>query len=432
MTDDFFKIQGLAGQRVLEGQIKNQKSKNCILPALGMSILFEGKLTMQGVPALRDVTSLFEALKGLGISLVYHDKKLLLDIPQKITSALPESESRKTRGIITFSGPLLARTGVCTIPDVGVGGCPIGARPIDLFLGYYAAAGAKIVYQEGMIRCEAAEGLVGCDYTFKKKSVTGTITAIMSASLAHGMTILRNCAIEPEVGHIAQFLADVGVQIDGIGTETITVVGRNGVPLQALKDFENIPDRIEAAGFVLLAVLLGKNISITEALPAHNTNLFELLRHIGVEHIVFDETSISVKTPEGFTLSQCGPFILETLEYPGFATDNQTPMATLATQLHGMSLIHENIFEDRVEKPAAQLQKMGADIEVLNKNSMHIRGPVALKGAEVTAVDIRTGFSLVLSALCAEGESIIHERHLIERGYEDLVGTLRSLGATIV
>ncbi len=422
------KITGLGDRRFIEGKINVSSSKNGIIPSMAATLMFESKVFLKNFPNINDTNSLLRALTFLGSKV--EKKGSVVEITNdNITSTdLPREEVKKTRGVIALTGPLLARFGGFSITKVG--GCSIGERPIDFYLEFYRALGAEIKEDGEKIICTAKE-LTGVDFTFKRKSVVATYVCAMTASLSKGRTILRNCALEPEVTGVLNFLKENGVSIEGIGTDTLTIDGSDGKLLKAKTEFVNGPDRIETCGLVLLGVLAAKDLTISNCNTDEIKSLLDVLNSIQFKGITVEKNSINIKPPEGFSLSKCKPFKLETEEYPGFPTDVQTQMLVLATKLNGTSHMKENIFEWRIRKQVEEIKKFGGIVNIKSDSEVELTGPVKLTGTEVDALDIRAGFAFIILSVIAEGVTKINNVSLIERGYENIWERLGSIGLIV-
>ncbi len=350
------------------------------------------------------------------------------------------------RASVVLTGPLLARFGKVTFPAPG--GCVIGARPIDLFIEGYKKMGAMVTLKDGLYHISAPNGLSGMDNFFHIVSVGGTETLMMAAILAKGKTILSNCAKEPEIVNVAEWLVSCGAKIKGAGTSTIEIVG-NGRNMHQTDNFNNndklldpighfvtIPDRIETGSFLLLGALCASDLTIDDCEPKHIESLLHLLDDSGVPVVVKKsrkaggKSSIIIKADDNSS-HICKAFDIQTKEYPGFPTDLQAPAVTFLTQATGESHILETIFEGRF-KYVEDLCALGADITVLNPHEIKIKGPTSLVGpTDLYAHDIRAGFAIVMAALVAKGQFMVHNAHLIDRGYEDIEKRLCALGADV-
>jgi UDP-N-acetylglucosamine 1-carboxyvinyltransferase len=428
MTDpkhEVFKIKGLSGKRKLEGIIPVFGAKNAVLKVLAASPLFASPLTISNVPEIEDVHRSYELLEALGATRSSDTKRnVTITVPKKMITDLPTDIAKQFRASVVFTGPLLARYGKVSFPHPG--GCVLGGRPIDVFLTAYEKLGATITHKNERYYISAPKGLTGGHIHFRIPSVTGTETVLMAASLAKGKTVLRNAAMEPEVVSLANFLQDSGVKIEGIGTPTLTIYGTNGKPLTAKKAYVTIPDRIEAGSFVVLAALLGKDVTITNCIPEHFESLLEHVKEMGV-HFETTKNSVRVFRNEKTILK---PVHIKTHEYPGFPTDLQSPMLVALTQAKGESTVWETIFEDRLRYTEG-LQNMGANITTMNPLQVLVRGKTALRAKELQSPDLRAGIAFVIAAALATGTSTIGNVYNIDRGYENLDERLRAIGLSI-
>jgi len=314
-------------------------------------------------------------------------------------------------------GPLVARCGRARVSLPG--GCAIGARPIDLHIKGLERLGATIVQEHGYVEA-SAKRLKGAEIVFDKITVTGTEDLLMAATLAEGETIMQNCAREPEVADLADLLNKMGARIEGAGTSAIRVKG-----VEQLHGARHriIPDRIEAATFILAGALTGGDLNVAFCEPRHLDALLQKLQEVGVKTACGGE---SVRVMGDNPLKAAD---MVTAEYPGFPTDVQAQYMALATQADGTSILTENIFENRFMH-AQELVRMGANIKIEGSRAI-VRGKAPLSGAAVLASDLRASASLVLAALVAEGETIIDRVYHIDRGYEHIEEKLRGVGAQI-
>jgi UDP-N-acetylglucosamine 1-carboxyvinyltransferase len=325
------------------------------------------------------------------------------------------------RASVLALGPLLARFGKAKVSLPG--GCAIGTRPIDLHLKAFEELGAKVSLESGDVVAEAPDGrLKGADISFEKVTVTGTENVMMAASLAEGTTTIRNAACEPEIEDLAELLNKMGAKISGAGTGVIVVEG-----VESLGEAEHtiIADRIETGTFAVAAAITNGELEIANCRPDHIRTVIEKLTAAGVQIEERDATTIFVRRSSG-GLKACN---ITTEPHPLFPTDMQAQFMTLMTQAEGVSTIVETIFENRFMH-ASELIRMGADIQI-SGNTAVVNGPAKLTGAPIIASDLRASASLVLAALCAEGETLIDRVYHIDRGYEKIVRKLRSVGAQI-
>jgi UDP-N-acetylglucosamine 1-carboxyvinyltransferase len=395
----------IEGGKLLEGDIAVAGSKNASLAGLAASLLFKDKLSYKNIPEIEDIKRMEEL-----VGLCRKDKKVSRDI------------AKRFRASILVAGPMLALHRKVTFPHPG--GCLIGARPIDVFLDGWRAMGANVEEKEKDYFLEAPNGLHACDYTFRVRSVTGAEGIMMTAVLLQGKTTLRNVPIEPEVVFLEEFISSSGVSIDGIGTNTLIIEGRGGL-LDSTIPFVAPPDRIEAGTFLILGALVAKSIRITQFCAKNLEALLSVFSEAGINYKQESENIISI--------SKCNnikPITIHTAEYPGFATDLQAPITVLATQAKGESIINENIFEGRLQY-ITDLNRMGANIELLNSQRARVVGSTKLSGVPLESPDLRAGLAFVISALIADNISIVDNVYQIDRGYERIDKRLLALGASI-
>lgn len=325
------------------------------------------------------------------------------------------------RASILVLGPLLARFGHCEVSLPG--GCAIGQRPVDLHLKALEQMGAKIEIKGGYIQATCANGLKGSKIVFDKVTVGGTENILMAASLATGTTTIINAAKEPEIVQLCEVLQNAGVQIQGVGTSKLTIIGSDGKLLE-FKDFDIIPDRIEAGTYMCAAAITNSKLKINNIIPLHLEAIISKLEEMNFEIIQAHDSVTILPTDE------IKPVNIITSEYPGFPTDMQAQFMALATQANGTSTIDERLFENRFMH-VSELLRLGADIH-LNGNIATINGtPGKLNGTDVMATDLRASSALVLAALVAQGETDIHRIYHLDRGYEDLEGKLSKIGVNI-
>ena len=439
-TNDTFIVRGLGGRKSLKGTVAMSGAKNAALKAMCAAVLFDGPMTLKNIPETDDVYTIAEILVKLGAkvsgltarsgSAVTKGLTIKID-PTGITSTdIDSTLAQRMRASVTLTGPLLARYGQVTFPAPG--GCVIGQRPIDLFLSGYEKMGASVVVGESAYVITVPKKLNGTEIFFNMQAVGPTETLMQAAVLAKGTTILKNCALEPEIESIADWLNACGASISGAGTSTIVIKGTNSKLLSATKaPYVCIPDRIETGSFLILGALCAEELTLNNCRPDHIEALINILRESGAD-IQTRSQSIVVRNPAG-----TGPFKatnVKTHEYPGLATDLQAPLVTLLTQAEGDSTVFETIYENRF-KYTADLIGLGAAIKPVSQREILVHGPTPLSfnsGAKnLHAHDIRAGFAVVLAALVAEGTSTIENVHLIDRGYANLEGRLTALGAEV-
>ena len=411
----------IRGGNPLLGTVRISGAKNAALPAMAAALLTDEPVILENVPQVRDIETTRRLLSAMGaeVELGYGRARNRTSICCTNLSA-PEAsyELVKTmRASTLVLGPLVARCGRARVSLPG--GCAIGARPIDLHIKGLERLGAKIDQQHGYVEA-SAERLKGTEIVFDKITVTGTEDLLMAATLADGETIMQNCAREPEVADLADLLNKMGAKIEGAGTATIRI---NGVSKLHGAKHRVIPDRIEAATFIIAGALTDGDLNISGCEPKHLGALLQKLQEVGVSTKI-SRDSVRV---EGSSMLKAADVITE--EYPGFPTDVQAQYMALATQAVGTSIIAENIFENRFMH-ALEMVRMGANIKIEGRRAV-VRGKSQLSGAAVLASDLRASASLVLAALVADGETIIDRVYHIDRGYENIEEKLRMVGAQI-
>src|SRR6202167_2260181 len=411
----------IRGGNPLLGTVRISGAKNPALPCIAAALLTDQPVLLENIPQVRDIETTRKLLAAMGaeVELGYGRAHHRTTICAR-TLAAPEAsyELVKTmRASTLVLGPLVARCGRArfSLP----GGCAIGARPIDLHIKGLERLGARITQEHGYVEA-TTDRLKGAEIIFDKITVTGTEDLLMAAALADGETVMRNCAHEPEVADLADLLNKMGAHIEGAGTATILVKGvaklhgaRHGI----------IPDRIEAATFIIAGALTGGDINITGCNPSHLGAVLGKLKEVGVKTT---HTADSVRVMGDNPLRAAD---MVTEEYPGFPTDVQAQYMALATQAEGTSIITENIFENRFMH-AQELVRMGANIKIEGRRAI-VRGKTPLSAAAVLASDLRASASLVLAALVADGETIIDRVYHIDRGYEKIEEKLKAVGAQI-
>lgn len=434
-TKDKFVIEGLAGKKTLKGELAVNSAKNAVLKAMAASVLFEDTVTIESVPETEDTKRMLSLLSLLGASVaVAHGGMTAID-PSGIKSTdLDHQISESMRASITLSGPILARYGRVSFPAPG--GCVIGARPVDLFIDGYMKMGAKISHDGGRYVVTTTGKLRGAEIFFNLQTVGGTETLMMAGVLAEGRTVLKNCAMEPEIVSLAEYLVSCGAKISGYGTPTIIIdgggllkTGKGGKG--GKKSYKAIPDRIEAGCFIILGALSADDLKVTGIIPEHIESLTGLLKSSGVP-IEVGKDYVHIKRNGGIKNQSFRGFDVRTHEYPGFPTDLQAPVVAFLTQASGESKVFETIYEDRF-KYISNLKAMGADITSASSREVIINGGRELKATadELDAYDIRAGFATMISALTAQGTTTIKNAYYIDRGYEAIEERLWAIGAKV-
>jgi UDP-N-acetylglucosamine 1-carboxyvinyltransferase len=407
------------GGRKLNGTVKVEGAKNAVLPVIAASLLAsEEKSIISDVPTLSDVYTINEVLRYLGADVHFENNQVIVDASKELTTEAPFEYVRKMRASVLVMGALLARNGRARVALPG--GCAIGSRPIDQHLKGFEAMGATIKVGNGFIEAEVNGRLKGARIYLDFPSVGATENIIMAAALAEGTTVIENCAKEPEIVDLANYINAMGGIIRGAGTGTIRIEG-----VAYLKGAHHtiIPDRIEAGTFMVAAAITGGNVLVRGAVPEHLTSLVAKMEEMGVK-IVEEEDGLRVIGPENLK-----PIDIKTMPHPGFPTDMQSQMMALLLQAKGTSMITETVFENRFMH-VEEFRRMNGDIKIEGR-SVIINGPVGLQGAEVAATDLRAGAALILAGLCAEGHTRVTELKHLDRGYVDFHTKLASIGADI-
>lgn len=410
----------IEGQVSLSGEIEVKGAKNAALKIIPAALLSSEEISITNLPNIEDITRSLELMKDLGADVRRDKDKCEIKIKEIKKNELEPEYANKFRASIMFVGPMLARAGEVKFPLPG--GCVIGAggRPIDLFLAGFKAFGSEIKEKDNYFHLKAKK-LKGCNYFFPIISVTGTESLMMTAVLADGTTILNNCAMEPEIKALADYLIENGAKIKGAGTSTIIIEGVNQI---GAGQFKIIPDRIETGSFALMAAATKSEITINNCDPEHIQVLLTILNRIGIK---FEKGSDWLKIEPAKKIK---PYSIKTHEYPGFATDLQSPYTILMTQAEGSSLIHETIYDRRLLY-VDMLMQMGADIIMCDPHRIVVNGPTQLYGKKLTSPDLRAGIALLIAGLIARGQTEIDNIYQIDRGYENIDGRLRTLGAKI-
>lgn len=408
----------------LNGTIPISGAKNAALPLMAASLLTDDTLTLTNIPYLADIVTMANLLAQHGVDISFSSAATNIGRTMSLSSAnihnltAPYELVRTMRASVWVLGPLLARFGAAKVSLPG--GCAIGTRPIDLHLKALEQMGAHIELAEGYIHAHTHGKLKGAEIMFEKVSVGATANVMMAASLAEGVTTIRNAAREPEVCDLAYCLQKMGAKIDGIGHDTISI---EGVDKLSGCDYAIIPDRIEAGSFAAATAITGGDVELIGARMEHMQAIAEKFTAAGVEML---ETERGIRVIAGKKIQGID---IMTQPFPGFPTDMQAQMMAMLCVADGASMITETIFENRYMH-VPELTRMGAKIVVHGSSAM-IRGVSELTGAEVMATDLRASLSLVIAALAAQGETIIHRVYHLDRGYERLEEKLSACGAKI-
>ena len=406
------------GAKKLKGNINVSGSKNASLPILAASLLSTKKVYLKNLPEVKDIETMINLLKSLGSSIKNDKDKLTIDNSKQNKNFASYNLVKTMRAGILVLGPLLAKfkNAKVSLP----GGCAIGTRPIDVHLKALSKLGVKYKIKQGYVHARAPNGLRGSKIRFPKISVGATENLIIAACFAKGETTLSNCAIEPEIKDLVNFLKKMGCKINWIKKRSVKIVGVNKL-IEA--SFSVMFDRIEAGTYLIAAAVTEGNLRIKRIVPSIIQREINILKKIGSEiKIKKDEVHIIGK-------KKIKKINIKTAPYPGFPTDLQAQIMVLLCKANKNSLIKEDIFENRFMH-VAELNRMGAQI-VIDGNKALIKGNTKFAGAELMATDLRASVSLILAALAANGKSIINRIYHLDRGYENIEKKLKKVGARI-
>ena len=401
----------------LNGSVRIDGAKNAVLPIIAATLLAKGKSVLREVPNLKDVHVISDLLRHLGAEVEYEGTTLTVDATNLTTYDAPYELVRKMRASFLVMGPLLARFNQTKISMPG--GCAIGTRPIDLHLKGFKALGADVVMDHGFVEAKT-DKLVGSKLYLDFPSVGATENIMMAAVLAEGTTIIENAAEEPEIVDLANFLNEMGADVKGAGTNTIRI---KGVKELTATEHDVIPDRIEAATFMVAAAMTKGDITVENVILEHLKPVTAKLREAGCEVIEMDK-SIRVIGPEKLKAVD-----IKTLPHPGFPTDVQAQFMAMLTVSKGTGVVIETVFENRFMH-VAEFNRMGANIKIEGRSAI-VEGVEKLYGAKVNSTDLRAGAALILCGLIAEGETEIGEIYHIQRGYVDIDKKITALGGNI-
>jgi UDP-N-acetylglucosamine 1-carboxyvinyltransferase len=409
----------IKGSVPLRGEVTISGAKNAVLPIMAATLLTSEPCVIRRVPNLSDVKFMGQILTWLGAQVRFEGDTVRIQA-RKIKGAGDYDLIRKMRGSICVMGPLLARLKKAAVSLPG--GCVIGARPINLHLKGFEALGAKVTIENGYVQA-SAKRLIGAAMFLGGRAgstVLGTANVMMAATLAEGVTVIESAACEPEVVDLAQFLNAMGAQISGAGSPTLTITG---VKELHGAEHEVIPDRIEAATYAIAAVATNGEIKLRGARADHLRAVFDKLKDAGAD-IERCGADITVRRK-----GRLKPVDITTMPYSGFPTDVQAQMMALMALTPGISIITERIFESRFMH-VSELTRLGADIEIEGPSAI-VKGGKPLSGAPVMASDLRASAALVIAGLAARGTTQVNRVYHIDRGYENIDGKLRQLGARI-
>lgn len=409
------------GGKPLNGRVRVSSAKNAVLPIIAATMLASTPSRLVEVPHLEDVHTICEVISALGVKVTKDEanQEIRFDASEITATEAPYELVRRMRASFLVMGPLLARRREARISLPG--GCAIGSRPIDLHLKAFEALGATIEMGDGYVLASAPEGLKGNQIYLDFPSVGATENVIMAASMAEGKTIIENAAEEPEIVDLVTYLNSMGADIRGAGTNVIRIQG-----VKELKGATHtvIPDRIEAGTYLIAAAMAGGDVYVENALSEHLKPVVAKLKEAGVT-VQEDVDGIRVISDGNVKAVD-----IKTLPYPGFPTDMQAQFMAFTTIAKGTSTVMETVFENRFMH-VDELKKMGGQIRIEERRAI-VDGVPKLKGTEVRATDLRAGAALVCAGLAAEGVTKVTQLSHIDRGYDNLVGKLKGLGADIV
>ncbi len=406
------------GAKKLKGQIKISGSKNASLPILAATLLSNKKVYLQNLPRVKDIETMVSLLQSLGSKISFNKNNLAIDNKKQNKNFASYSLVKTMRAGILVLGPLLAKFGKAKVSLPG--GCAIGTRPVDIHLNALSKLGVKYKIVQGYVHAKAPKGLIGGKIKFPKISVGATENLIIAASYAKGTTVLSNCAIEPEIKDLVNFLKSMGCNINWISKRSIKIEGVSNVKEI---NYSVMFDRIEAGTYLIAAAVTEGNLKIQNVVPKIIQTEINTLKKIGVKikvkkdelHIVGNKKIKSIK--------------IKTAPYPGFPTDLQAQMMVLLCKANKQSVIKEDIFENRFMH-VAELNRMGAKISTVG-NKAKITGNINFEAAELMATDLRASVSLILAALTTKGKSVINRIYHLDRGYENIEKKLKKVGAKI-
>lgn len=412
----------------LRGEITANGAKNAATKMMASALLTREPVVLDNVPNIDAIRVQADLLRSIGVAVEFDPQSHQMTIVAEHldTAALSAELATKERATFVLVGPLLARVGECEAPRPG--GCNIGERPVDVHIRGLSKMGVEVLHLNGTYKARTT-GLRGARIYLDYPSHTGTESLMMAAVLAEGTTTILNACCEPEVVALAEHLTRMGAMIRGAGTGKIEIVG-----VHALHGTRTrvMPDRIEAGSFAIAAAATGGDVTIRKVVPEHLDSLMHKLDECGAEVFARDD-ALLVRRSRPLNAVE-----VQAMHYPGFPTDLQAPFCAMLTQAQGESIVYERVFDDRFGY-VEELRKLGGFIDangsngtVRHANKAYVHGPAKLEGAAVTALDLRCGIALTIAGLVAAGSTVIGDYHIVERGYEDLTGRFRSLGANLL
>jgi UDP-N-acetylglucosamine 1-carboxyvinyltransferase len=406
------------GAKKLKGQIKISGSKNASLPILAATLLSDKKVFLNNLPKVKDIETMISLLKSLGSKIRFNKNRVIVDNSKQNKKIASYNLVKTMRAGILVLGPLLAKFGIAKVSLPG--GCAIGARPIDIHLKALSKLGVKYKIIQGYVYATATKGLIGSKIRFPKVSVGATENLIIASSFAKGTTVLSNCAIEPEIKDLVNFLNKLGCNLKWIAKRVLKITGVSKIRETS---YSVMFDRIELGTYLVAAAATGGNIKIKNVIPSIIQTEINILRKMGVK-IFSKKDEINV-----IGNKKIKSLNITTAPYPGFPTDLQAQIMVLLCKANKRSVIKEDIFENRFMH-VAELNRMGAKI-LVKGNKAYIEGNTKFNAAELMATDLRASVSLILAALTSNGKSKINRIYHLDRGYENIEKKLRKLGAKI-
>ncbi len=407
----------IEGGRPLAGEVRVSGAKNAALPIMAASLLTEGWNTFSNIPDLMDIRTTRKLLQSLGVVIEGTSGTVRLNASEISNIEASYDLVKTMRASILVLGPLVARLGIARVSLPG--GCAIGARPVNLHIKALQDMGAEVALADGYVEAKAKR-LKGAPIYFEIPTVGGTENIMMAATLADGVTLLKNAAREPEIVNLAEVLNGMGARISGAGTDEIRI---EGVERLHSVEAEVIPDRIEAGTYMIAAGITGGDIRVMDCNPIHLCALVEKLRDAGM---IVEPVDGGVRAAGNGKIRSVD---IKTLPHPGFPTDLQAQMMSMMAVAEGLSVITETVFENRFMH-VGELMRMGADIHIQGHSAI-VKGVSALKGAPVMATDLRASASLILAALAARGTTELSRVYHLDRGYQDIEKKFSALGAGI-
>jgi UDP-N-acetylglucosamine 1-carboxyvinyltransferase len=406
------------GANKLKGQIKISGSKNASLPILAATLLSNRRVHLKNLPRVKDIETMASLLQSLGSKISFNKNNLTIDNKKQNKNFASYSLVKTMRAGILVLGPLLAKFGKAKVSLPG--GCAIGTRPVDIHLDALSKLGVKYKIIQGYVHAKAPKGLIGSKIKFPKISVGATENLIIAASFAKGTTVLSNCAIEPEIKDLVNFLKNMGCNINWVSKRSIKIEGVSDVKEI---NYSVMFDRIEAGTYLIAAAVTEGNLKIKNIVPKIIQTEINTLKKIGVK--------IKIKKDEIHIIGnkKIKSINIKTAPYPGFPTDLQAQMMVLLCKANKQSVIKEDIFENRFMH-VAELNRMGAKIST-DGNKAKVTGNINFEAAELMATDLRASVSLILAALTTKGKSVINRIYHLDRGYENIEKKLKKVGAKI-